>query len=105
MNPVVSAARSNERLAKIAQRGVGRGSNLSFGHHDTKGSPIHVNHLAVTDLILGPAEGMDAEGVAVDHDAAVLDLIMDGNLGEDVLRHWDVTFDLVTGQVWMAPPS
>jgi hypothetical protein len=45
------------------------------------------------------------EGVSIDHDAVVLDLIMDGNLGEDVLHNWDVTFNLATGQVWMAPPS
>jgi hypothetical protein len=45
------------------------------------------------------------EGVTVDHEAVVQDLIMDGNLGEEVLHHWDVTFDLATGQVWMAPPS
>jgi hypothetical protein len=45
------------------------------------------------------------EGVSVDHDAVVQDLIMDGNLGEEVLHHWDVTLDLVTGQVWMAPLS
>ncbi|HTZ71625.1 MAG TPA: aspartyl protease family protein, partial [Acetobacteraceae bacterium] len=46
-----------------------------------------------------------ANGVTVDHDAVVQDLIMDGNIGEEVLGHWDVTFDLATGQVWMAPPT
>jgi hypothetical protein len=45
------------------------------------------------------------EGVSVNHEAVVQDLIMDGNLGEEVLHNWDVTFDLATGRVWMAPPS
>ena len=43
--------------------------------------------------------------VSVNHEAVVQDLIMDGNLGEEVLHNWDVTFDLATGRVWMAPPS
>lgn len=29
------------------------------------------------------------------------DLILDGDLGRDVLRHWFVTLDLATGQGWI----
>ena len=42
------------------------GPTCCFGHHDPYRPPIHVDHLAVADLVLQPAEGMDAEGVAAD---------------------------------------
>jgi hypothetical protein len=37
-----------------------------FGHHDPYRAAIRVDHLAVADLVLQPAEGMFAEGVVTD---------------------------------------
>jgi len=37
-----------------------------FGHEDDDRSVICVDYLAVADLVLYPAEGMGAEGVAAD---------------------------------------
>ena len=31
----------------------------------------------------------------------VKDLVLDGNLGRDVLRHWQVTLDLANGRGWI----
>jgi hypothetical protein len=66
MDPVICPAYGDERLAEIAQGGFGRGSDVLFGHHDPHRPPIHVDNLAVADLVLQPAEGMDAKGIAVD---------------------------------------
>ena len=66
MDPVVGPACGDERLAEIAQGGFGRGADVLFGHQDAHRSPIRVDDLAVDDLVLHPAEGMDAEGIAVD---------------------------------------
>ena len=66
MDPVVGPVDGDERLAEIAQGGFGRGSDVRFGHHDPHRPLILVDHLAVADLVLHPAEGMDAEGVAAD---------------------------------------
>ena len=66
MDPVIGPVDGDERLAEIAQGGFARGSDVRFGHHDPYRPPILVDHLAVADLVLHPAEGMDAEGVAAD---------------------------------------
>jgi hypothetical protein len=66
VNPVIGPVDGDERLAEIAQGGFARGSDLLFGQHDPYRPPIRVEHLAVADLILHPAEGMDAAGVAAD---------------------------------------
>jgi len=47
-----------------------------FGHHDPYRSPIHEDHLAVADLVLHPAEGMDAAAVPADAQLRLL-----GHLG------------------------
>jgi hypothetical protein len=52
-----------------------------FGHHDPRRPPIHVDHLAVADLVLHPAEGMDAEGVVA---GAPLRLLGHLDLGNQV---------------------
>src|SRR4029450_1638098 len=66
MDPVVGPVDGDERLAEIAQGGFGRGSDVLFGHHDPYRAPVQVDHLAVADLVLHPAEAVDAAGVAVD---------------------------------------
>ena len=48
------------------QGGFGGLSDVLFGHEDADRSVIRVDDLAVADLVLHPAEGMDAEGVAAD---------------------------------------
>src|SRR5215212_11504110 len=65
VDPVVGTPYGDQRLAEIAQGGFGRGSDVLFGNHDPYRPPIHVDHLAVADLVLQPTEGVDAEGVAV----------------------------------------
>jgi hypothetical protein len=66
VDPVIGAVHGDERLAEIAQGGFAGGSGVLFGHHDPHRAPVHVNHLAVADLVLQPTEGMDAEGVVAD---------------------------------------
>jgi hypothetical protein len=66
MDPVVRPACGDESLAEIAQGGFGRGADMLFGYHDSHRSPIRVDDLAVDDLVLLPAEGMDTKGTAVD---------------------------------------
>ena len=66
MDPVIGPVYGDEPLAEIAQGGFAGGSGVPFGHHDPYRPPIHVDHLAVADLVLQPAEGMDAEGVPAD---------------------------------------
>ena len=66
MDPVIGPAYGDERLTEIAQGGFGRGSDVLFGHHDPFGPTIHVDHLAVANLVLQLAKGMDAKGSAVD---------------------------------------
>src|SRR5205823_5334510 len=66
VDPVVGTPYGDERLAQLAHSGVTGGVEVLFGHHDPYRPPIHVDHLAVADLVLQPAEGMDAEGVAAD---------------------------------------
>jgi hypothetical protein len=50
-----ACADGDERLAQIAQGAFAGGADVLLGHHDPHGSPV-----------LQPAEGMGAEGVAVD---------------------------------------
>ena len=66
VDPVVGPVDGDERLAEIAQGGLGRGSDVLFGHHDPHRPAIRVDDLAVADLVLHPADGMDAEGVVAD---------------------------------------
>src|SRR6266542_1903354 len=55
VDPVIGTPDGDERLAEIAQGGFGRGAEVLLGHPDPHRSPV-----------LQPAEGVDAEGVAVD---------------------------------------
>ncbi|WP_211564610.1 retropepsin-like aspartic protease [Gluconobacter kondonii] len=48
------------------------------------------------DWRVTPKPGLESSGTAV-----VRDLILDGDLGRDVLRHWVVTVDLATGHGWI----
>jgi hypothetical protein len=66
VDPVIRPAHGDERPTEIAQGGFGRGSDVLFGHHDRHRPPIHVDDLAVADLVLHLAEGMEAKGVAMD---------------------------------------
>jgi len=43
-----------------------------------------------------PKPGIEASGSAL-----VRDLILDGDLGRDVLSHWCITVDLMTGRGWI----
>ncbi|WP_035979808.1 retropepsin-like aspartic protease [Kozakia baliensis] len=66
---------------------------------DRKAAPLvslDANRTARQDWRVRPKPGLEASGSAV-----VRDLILDGDLGRDVLRHWLVTLDLATGQGWI----
>jgi hypothetical protein len=46
-----------------------------------------------------------AGGVELSARVYVQDLILDGNIGSPVLRHWIVTFDLAHQRLWIAPST
>jgi hypothetical protein len=71
VDPVIGLVYGDERLAEIAQGGFGRMSDVLFGHQDADPPPI-----------LQPAEGTDAEGVAVD--APLRRLLRHLDLGDQV---------------------
>jgi hypothetical protein len=50
-----------------------------------------------------PASFSLGGGIRVSGAARVLDLIMDGNIGNRVLRDYNLTLDLAQGRAWMAP--
>lgn len=52
---------------------------------------------AKTQELRAPVQGT----LAVSGPVIVKDLILDGNLGRDVLRHWLVTLDFANGQGWI----
>jgi hypothetical protein len=41
--------------------------------------------------------------IPVEGVARTPDIMMDGNIGLQFLRHWDLTLDLAKGRVWLAP--
>ncbi|MCW2971459.1 MAG: hypothetical protein JWO23_2586 [Solirubrobacterales bacterium] len=68
----MGAVDRDQRLAQIAEGGLAAGSELLLGHHDPHRPPIDVDHLAVADLILQPADGVDAESVVADAQGRLL---------------------------------
>jgi hypothetical protein len=44
-----------------------------------------------------------AGDIPVEGVARISDIIMDGNIGLEFLRHWDMTLDLAKGRAWLAP--
>jgi hypothetical protein len=44
-----------------------------------------------------------AGDIPVEGVARTPDIIMDGNIGLEFLRHWDMTLDLAKGRAWLAP--
>src|SRR5687767_2726440 len=66
VDPVVGPVYGDERFAEIAQDGFACGSRVLFSHHDARRAPVRVNHLAVADLVLHPAEAMDSQGITTD---------------------------------------
>ena len=83
VDPVIGPVDGDERLAEIAQGGFARGSDVLFGHHDPYRPAIRVDDLAVADLVLHPAEAMDAEGVVAD---APFRLLGQLDLGDQAAR-------------------
>ena len=83
VDPVVGPVDGDERLAEIAQGGLARGSDVLFGHHDPHRPLVRVDHLAVADLVLHPAEGMDAVASLAD---AQLRLLGHLDLGDQGAR-------------------
>lgn len=48
-----------------------------------------------------PLKAQIPGGIGIDSTAVVQSLIMDGNLGRDVLQHWELTLDLKQGRGWI----
>ena len=77
----VGPVHRDERLAEIAQGGLAARPELALGHDDPHGSPVRVDDLAVADLVLQPAQAVDARRVAAD---AQLRLLGHLDLGDQV---------------------
>lgn len=52
-----------------------------------------------------PAHFTLGVGIPIAESARVRDLIMDGNIGQRVLKNWNLTLDLAAGKAWLAPAS
>jgi len=50
-----------------------------------------------------PANFVLAGGVPVSGNTRTRDLIMDGNIGNQFLKNWNLTLDLARGRAWLAP--
>src|SRR3981189_3368711 len=66
MDSVICSAYGHECFAEIAQRGLGRGADILFSHHDAYGTFPGKDYLAVANFVLLPSEGMDTKGCALD---------------------------------------
>ena len=66
MDSVICSARGDECFAEIAQRGLGRGADILFSHHDAYRTFIGKDYLAVAYFVLLPAKGMDTKCCAMD---------------------------------------
>ncbi len=77
----VGAVDGDQRLTQIAQGGLAAGPDVPLGQGDAYRPPIHVDHLAVADLVLEPADAVDAEGVVPD---AQFRLLAHLDLGDQV---------------------
>ena len=81
MDPEVAAVDGDERLAQIAQGGLAARPELLLGHDDPQRPLIPVDHLAVADLVLEPADAVDALLIAA---GAQLRLLGHLDLGDQV---------------------
>ena len=105
--------RDAEGVALAVDAGVPTKAGMAWMELDTGngGTLVIGKHIAGL-LGLDPASASPQEahfaivdGVPVDGPARVRDLIMDGDIGNHVLKNWDITFDLSAGRVWLAPAA
>src|SRR6202167_3774305 len=66
MDSVICSPYGDECFAEIAQRGLGRGANILFSHHDAYGTFVGTDYLAVANFVRFPAKGMDTKCCAMD---------------------------------------
>ena len=57
---------------------------------------LEADRKARQELRVTPKPGLESSGSAL-----VRDLILDGDLGREVLRHWLITLDLAAGRGWI----
>ncbi len=81
MDSEVGAVHVDECLAQIAQGGLAGRSEVPFGDHDPHRPAVHVDHLAVADLVSQSAESVYALVIAAD---AQLRLLGHLDLGDQV---------------------
>ena len=82
----------------LRSRRVGsrRGSDVRFGQHDPHRPAVRVDDLAVADLVVHPAEGMDADGVVAD---APFRLLGHLDLGDQAARRRIPSRELDAGRL------
>ena len=93
-----------EMTASLSSRRVGsvRGPDVRLGHHDPDGATVRVDHLAVADLILPPAQGMRALVIVAD---AQLRLLGHLDLGDQIAPRRIPPRELDTGRLTDQAPS
>jgi len=105
--------RDAEGVALAVDAGVATPRGVAWMELDTgnSGSLVVANHIApliglkpdqkpprhATFTLLG--------GIAVSGSTRTRDLIMDGNIGNQFLRNWNLTLDLARGRAWLAPAA
>ena len=105
--------RDAEGVALAVDGGVETRRGMAWMELDTGngGSLAIANHIAP---LLGlkadqkdetPVSFMLSGGIFVSGNARTRDLIMDGNIGNQFLKRWNLTLDLVNGRVWLAPAT
>jgi hypothetical protein len=103
--------RDAEGVALAIDGGVQTPRGTAWMELDTGngGALVVANHIAP---LLGlkpdqkeaqPASFNLGGGIAVSGNTRTRDLIMDGNIGNQFLKNWNLTLDLVQGRVWLAP--
>ncbi len=105
--------RDAEGLAITVDAAVRTPAGLAWMELDIgNGGPIMVDRHVAAPLGLAPASHDRQQasfqlvgGVPVHGPARVGDLILDGDIGADILNGWDVTFDLTSGRVWFHPAT
>lgn len=105
----IRLVRGAEGAALTVDMGVPTSSGMTWMELDTGNyGPSMVDRTIAGLFALKPAEAgvqqwqmSPKRGLSFSGPVMVKDLILDGNLGRDVLRHWLVTLDLAQGRGWI----
>lgn len=81
------------------------GSTASMIVAKSSAGPLGLNESADQQPIHIAIAGVNGGSVEADTTTTVRDMIIDGNIGMPVMRHWIMTFDLQSERLWIAPAS